>query len=344
MNEQNLKYIANLKVQDVPWSRLTTAYGRASGFVGIFEKLARAIETCDAARGLGGEQNLDRVLNSTTESSAGQNLKSGSGCGQNSTDAARCGAAQNSINLAQKSESKFKKADNEAAKFKAGGETELKTDAAKCGEAESKSADSAAIKFKVSQASKFKTSAADKSSDASKREKFDAKALQDALSKIFNDIEHQSTLWHATPFALLFLVRIFMQARAVAGKNANKNNQNAAADKKQNDAASRNSENENCENEAAGIIAARLGRFFAFMIEICDDADKISHAAPLASFSDMLAEKYLWPQSDENDEERWEEYFYDDELFYSLYFYSRAVLDATGVDFAQFKPGPGRRF
>ena len=174
------------------------------------------------------------------------------------------------------------------------------------------------------------------------------------LSKIFNEIEHQSTLWHATPFALLFLARIFMQARAVAGKNANKNNQNAAAeeiggnnqnaadrnaDKSwQNDAASRN--DENCENEAAGFIAARLGRFFAFMIEICDDADKISHAAPLANFSDMLAEKYLWPQSDEDDEERWEEHFYDDELFYSLYFYSRAVLDATGVDFAQFKSKP----
>ena len=89
MNEQNLKYIANLKVQDVPWSRLTTAYGRASEFPKIFEKLARAIEACDAAHGLGGEQNLDRVLNSTTESSAGQNLKSKSGCGQNSTDAAR---------------------------------------------------------------------------------------------------------------------------------------------------------------------------------------------------------------------------------------------------------------
>lgn len=347
MNEKNLKYIANLKVQDVPWSRLTTAYGRASGFVEIFEKLARAIETCDATHGLGGEQNLK------SKSRAGQNLKSGSGCWQNSTDAARCGAAQNSINLAQKSESKFKKADNGAAKFKAGGETELKTDAAKCGEAEFKSADSAAIKFKASQASKFKTSAADKSSDASEREKFYSKALQDALIKIFNEIEHQSTLWHATPFALLFLARIFMQARAVAGKNANKNNQNAAAeeiggnnqnvadrnaDKSwQNDAAGRNDENDNCENEAAGFIAARLGGFFAFMIEICDDADKISHAAPLARFSDMLAEKYLWPQSDENDEERWEEYFYDDELFYSLYFYSRAVLDATGVDFAPFK-------
>lgn len=351
MNEQNLKYIANLKVQDVPWNRLTTAYGRASEFAEIFEKLARAIEACDAARGLGGEQNLK------SKPEAGQNLKSEPGYGQNSTDAARCGAAQNPVNLAQNSEPKFEIADIKAAKFKAGGETELKTDAAKCGEAEFKSADSAAIKFKASQASKFKTSAADKSSDVSKREKFDTKAIQDALSKIFNEIEHQSTLWHATPFALLFLTRIFMHARAAAGKNANKNNQNAVADEiggnnqnaadrnadksRQNDAASRNDENENGENEAAGFIAARLGGFFAFMIEICDDADKISHATPLSSFSDMLAEKYLWPQSDENDEERWEEHFYDDELFYSLYFYSRAVLDATGVDFAQFKPEPG---
>ena len=58
MNEQNLKYIANLKAQDVPWSRLTTAYGRASEVPKIFEKLVRAIEACDAPRGSGGEQNL----------------------------------------------------------------------------------------------------------------------------------------------------------------------------------------------------------------------------------------------------------------------------------------------
>ena len=223
---------------------------------------------------MGGEQNLksepDAGQNLKSEPGAGQNLKSELVCGQNSTDVARCGAAQNFVNLAQKRESKFKKADSEAAKFKA------------CG-AEFKCTDSAAIKFKAS--------AANKSSDASEREKFYSKALQDALSKIFNEIEHQSTLWHATPFALLFLARIFIRARAVAGK-------------KQNDAAGRNDENENCENEAAGFIAARLGGFFAFMLEICDDADKISHAALLASFSDMLAEKYLWPQSDENDEER----------------------------------------
>ena len=344
MNEQNLKYIANLKAQDVPWSRLTTAYGRASEFPEIFKKLVLVIEACDAARGSGGEQNLK------SKSGAGQNLKSGSGCGQNSTDAARCGAAQNSVNLAQTSESKFQKVDSETAKFKAGGETELKTGTAKCGKAEFKSADSAAIKFKASQASKFKTSAADKSSDASEREKFDIKAAQDALNEIFNEIEASKLVLARSPFCAAVLARIFMQTRAVAGKNANKNNQNAAADKKQNDAVSRNGENangenangedENGENEAAEFIATKLGGFFAFMLEICDDADKISHAAPLASFSDMLAEKYLWPQSDEDDEERWEEHFYDDELFYSLYFYSRAVLDATGVDFVQFKPGP----
>ena len=218
--------------------------------------------------------------------------------------------------MAQKRESKFKKADNEAAKFKAG-------------RAEFKSTDSAAIKFEAS--------TADKDLDASKREKCGAKTIQGALSKIFNEIEHQSTFWHATPFALLFLARIFTQARATAGKNANKNNQNAAAEINGKNA---NCENANCENEAAEFIATKLGRFFAFMLEICDDADKISHAAPLASFSDILAEKYLWPQSDEDDEVRWEEYFYDDELFYSLYFYSRAVLDATGVDFAQFKSKP----
>ena len=57
------------------------------------------------------------------------------------------------------------------------------------------------------------------------------------------------------------------------------------------------------------------------MLSVCDDTDEMPHVAPLASFSDMLAKKYLWSQSDENDEELWEEDLYDDELFYSFYFY-----------------------
>ncbi|WP_194168217.1 hypothetical protein [Campylobacter concisus] len=44
MNEQNLVYIANLKIEDVPWSRLTTAYNRASSFPEIFKQLWAAID------------------------------------------------------------------------------------------------------------------------------------------------------------------------------------------------------------------------------------------------------------------------------------------------------------
>ena len=193
MNELNLEYILNLEAQDVPWSRITTAYGRASRFPEIFELLGTAV--------------------------------------------------------------------------------------------------------------------------ASDEVKFDAKDVDDALTAIFNEIEHQGTLWHATPFALLFLARIFMQARAEADKFANKER-----------------------NDGAEFIAASLGEFFAFILKICDDADKMEHAAPLANFSDMLAEKYLWPQSDEDDEELWDDGFYDDEIFYSFYYYSRAVLKSMGVDFARFKP------
>lgn len=214
MNEQNLAYITNLKIEDVPWSRLTTTYGRASGFPEIFKQLSAAI----------GEKNLTQSL-TTSKSNSGQNM----------------------ANPANNNEAKF-----------------------------------------------------------------NAKAACDVLDKIFKEIEHQSTFWHATPFALVFLARIFMRAKLVADNGG--------------------------KNEMTELIASRLGEFFAFMLIVYSDADKINHAAPLGSFADMLAEKYLWPQSDENDEELWEERFYDDDLFYSFYFYSRTVLNATGVDFKQFKP------
>ena len=214
MNKQNLAYITNLKIEDVPWSRLTTTYGRASEFPEIFKQLSAAIS----------EKNLTQSL-TTSKSNSGQNT----------------------ANPANNNEAKF-----------------------------------------------------------------NAKAACDVLDKIFKEIEHQSTFWHATPFALVFLVRIFMRAKLVADNGS--------------------------KNEVAELIASRLGEFLAFMLIVCSDADKINHAAPLGSFADMLAEKYLWSQSDENDEELWEERFYDDDLFYSFYFYSRTVLDATGVDFKQFKP------
>ena len=39
MTESNLKYIQNVKVEDIPWHRLTTAYKRATDFPKYFDVL-----------------------------------------------------------------------------------------------------------------------------------------------------------------------------------------------------------------------------------------------------------------------------------------------------------------
>lgn len=43
MNEQNLEYIANLKIKDVPWDRLSCSYGTAELFAQILNTLAKAV-------------------------------------------------------------------------------------------------------------------------------------------------------------------------------------------------------------------------------------------------------------------------------------------------------------
>ena len=47
----------------------------------------------------------------------------------------------------------------------------------------------------------------------------DLAAVKDALYELTINTEHQSTLWHATPFAMIFLVRIFRRARAAQPEN-----------------------------------------------------------------------------------------------------------------------------
>ncbi|MFC2747337.1 hypothetical protein [Campylobacter concisus] len=63
MNKQILAYIANLKIEDVPWSRLTTTYGRASRFPEIFKQLSAAIGKKDFTQSL-----------TTSKSNSGQNM------------------------------------------------------------------------------------------------------------------------------------------------------------------------------------------------------------------------------------------------------------------------------
>ena len=44
MNEQNLEYISNLKIDDVPWDRLSCSYGTAELFMQILNSLAKAVK------------------------------------------------------------------------------------------------------------------------------------------------------------------------------------------------------------------------------------------------------------------------------------------------------------
>ncbi|WP_148785596.1 ATP-dependent DNA helicase RuvA [Campylobacter concisus] len=130
-------------------------------------------------------------------------------------------------------------------------------------------------------------------SQALKSSKFDENELDELLDEIVAQCEYQETFWHATPFALVFLVRIYKSALGEKG-------------------------------EAAKFISRKLEEFFKFMLEICEKLEHLEHAKPLAKMEQMLEPKYL----DIVDQD---ELSYDDRLFYSFYYYSRIVLQGAFV-------------
>ena len=128
---------------------------------------------------------------------------------------------------------------------------------------------------------------------AVKKSKFDEKELSELLDDIFGECEYQETFWHATPFALVFLVRIYKSALGEKG-------------------------------EAAKFISHKLEVFFKFMLEICEKIEQMDHARPLAKMEQMLEPKYLEIVDQD-------ELSYDDRLFYSFYYYSSMVLQDAFV-------------
>ena len=128
---------------------------------------------------------------------------------------------------------------------------------------------------------------------AVKKSKFDEKELSELLDDIFGECEYQETFWHATPFALVFLVRIYKSALDEKG-------------------------------EAAKFISCKLEVFFKFMLEICERLEQLEHAKPLAKMEQMLEPKYL--EIVDQDELN-----YNDRLFYSFYYYSHMVLHGAFV-------------
>ena len=134
----------------------------------------------------------------------------------------------------------------------------------------------------------------------------DMETVKKSLDQLTANLEHQGTLWHATPFGMVFLSRILEKALAESGRNP-----------------------------AAHFLAGELLDFFACILQCFHDGDEMEHAEPLPLFSDLLREEYLWSEDydEEEDEMRYEEdeVFPADE-FYSFYYYSwQAMLAYRSV-------------
>ena len=128
----------------------------------------------------------------------------------------------------------------------------------------------------------------------------DVDAIDAAGEELAQNIEHQSTLWHATPFAMIFLLRIFKKAQE-----------------------------ESAHNEVAQYLAEQLVELFTVIAECIRDGLVLEHADPLPHFVDMLNEEYLWSEEYDEDEDvlRYEEEdVFPDDLFFSFYYYSLQVL------------------
>ena len=125
-------------------------------------------------------------------------------------------------------------------------------------------------------------------------------AIDAAGEELAQNIEHQSTLWHATPFAMVYLLRIFKKALE-----------------------------ERTKNEVAHYLLEQLVDLFTVIAECIRDGLMLEHADQLPNFEDMLKEEYLWSEEYDEDEDilRYEEEeVFPDDLFFSFYYYSLQVL------------------
>ena len=128
----------------------------------------------------------------------------------------------------------------------------------------------------------------------------DVDAIDAAGEELAQNIEHQSTLWHATPFAMVFLLRIFKKALE-----------------------------ERTQNEVAHYLVEQLVDLFTVIAECIRDGLMLEHADPLPNFEDMLNEEYLWSEEYDEDEDVFryeEEEVFPADLFFSFYYYSLQVL------------------
>ena len=80
----------------------------------------------------------------------------------------------------------------------------------------------------------------------------DLASVKESLYELTTNMEHQSTLWHATPFGMVFLNRILEKALAESGQNP-----------------------------VAHFLAGELLDFFACILQCFHDGDEMEHAEAL---------------------------------------------------------------
>ena len=143
----------------------------------------------------------------------------------------------------------------------------------------------------------------------------DIETVKKSLYELTTNMEHQSTLWHATPFGMVFLSRILEKALQESGQNP-----------------------------VAHFLVGELLDCFACILQCFHDGNEMEHAEALPLFSDLLKEEYLWSEEydEEEDEMRYEEdEVFPDDLFYSFYYDSwqavkayQDVLEQVPAEFA----------
>ena len=116
------------------------------------------------------------------------------------------------------------------------------------------------------------------------------------VEQVMEQIEHQGTLWQATPFALIFMTRIFSKTT-----------------------------DEEC-------LSALTDAFLTITEACCEQFENFTLPAPFGSIAELLDDDYLMQEFDneedeeEADEEYWEDGGYSDELFASFFVYSYEII------------------
>lgn len=137
----------------------------------------------------------------------------------------------------------------------------------------------------------------------------DEESVRFALKELVYNAEHQSTLWHSTPFAMIFLVRVFNHISKT-------------------------------KDEKFNFVIEELIELFKDVAIAYIDGSSLEHEKQLELFEDMLKEEYLWSEiyDEEEDEIRWEdENVFPDDLFYSFYYYSYMTLLENKLEFESLK-------